>query len=508
MSRMWTIALLTLLCVTLCSQSAPKTYENSVVIAPLYAQYTLDGADEFARQAKELKERIGEGPGALLGFASFVRMEFPDADLNQQLREESLKPTLGEVDLVVDRARENGLVAHISLMTGFFHGSNTLRRNAILQAVRNAQWFSDGWISEPAALTDPSNVPASVWITPSRYAKPLRSRMEEGIRMLGAHLAKRMAEHPETLVTVSGDGEVEFSFERNIESGERRLARDQAVYADYSPFMVEEFRDWLRNRSYPGDLSPATDENRDGRTFNRDFKLSLTTWKLRYYDSSGPIPFETYVALKDKLPSTGKFATPGGFDAPRIEKPGDPFWEEWQKFRRQVIANYVRDFAQWITSSPDPTTGKSLPPSHFYSHQIPGDYLFGQKENLRLKTSASYADTAFIAPYGSTGVTVFNIFDGTKHSRTATPDLFAFLSSKGRDWGILEYNPSVPVVPTGSPSADVSFYLEELRTVGRFRPHLLVPFAWSEDPSLKQYKIKGSAFEAALKQFVREIRFP
>jgi hypothetical protein len=297
-------------------------------------------------------------------------------------------------------------------MTGFFHGTNALRRNdSSGRPARNG--FPMGG-SRSLRIDGPRERSDGCLDHSSRYAKPLRSRMEEGIRMLGAHLAKRMAEHPETLVTVSGDGEVEFSFERNIESGERRIARNQAVYADYSPFMVEEFRDWIRNSRYRGDLSPATDDNRDGRTFNRDFKLSLTTWKLRYYDASGPISYEAYLGRKDKLPATGKFVTPGGFDPPRIEKPGDPFWEEWQKFRKQVIANYVRDFAQWITSSPDPATGKTVPPSHFYSHQIPGDYLFGQKESLRLKTSASYADTALIAPFGSTGVTVFNIFDGIK----------------------------------------------------------------------------------------------
>ena len=227
------------------SQAPSKTYENSVVIAPLYAEYLSDSAGEFARQAQELKQRVGGGQGTLLGFAAFLKMEFRAADLNQPLGEKSLKPTLDAADLIVERARTNGLVAHIAIMSGFFHGTNDLRRSAILHDVRNAQWFSDGWIGEPGTLTNAANVPPTVWTTPSRYARTLRLRIEEGVRRLGSHLARRMTERPETFVTASGDGEVEFSYERNIENGERRIERAHTLYADYSPFMVEEFRDWL-----------------------------------------------------------------------------------------------------------------------------------------------------------------------------------------------------------------------------------------------------------------------
>ena len=296
--------------------------------------------------------------------------------------------------------------------------------------------------------------------------------------MVGARLGTLMARYPETLVTVSGDGEVELSFERD------------PMLADYSPFMIEEFRDWIRRSRYEGDLTPATDESGDGRTFNKDFKQSFTTWRLRYFDSSGPIPGDV-----DRLPSSGPYFIAGGFDAPRDQTSDDRFQTSWMQFREQVVGNYVRDLASWV----------NLPESRFYSHQIPGDFLFEEKNHARLKTSASSVNTAFIAPYGSAGVTTFNSFDGKKTKRTATPDLFRVLSRSSSNWGIFEYNPSTPADGVSGPSTDQNYYLKELRSLYSFRPHVIVPFAYTDAPNLKAYRIKDSTFETALKRFVEEV---
>src|SRR5207248_92748 len=128
---------------------------------------------------------------------------------------------------------------------------------------------------------------------------------------------------------------------------------------------------------------------------NKDFGQNFTSWRLKYFDESGPIPFAKYFALSDKLPASGPYSVAGGFDAPRTARKGDPFWEAWTRFRKQMIANYVKDFARWA----------SIPAARFYSHQIPAEFLFEQPGNLRLETSASPLETAFTDPFGSAGVT-------------------------------------------------------------------------------------------------------
>ena len=80
---------------------------------------------------------------------------------------------------------------------------------------------------------------------------------------------------------------------------------DDLHWADYSPYAVEEFRDWIRhkgiyadnglyagqgvelsrinNNDFSDDPSP-NDAGGTGQTFNQFFGTSFTTWKLKYWD--------------------------------------------------------------------------------------------------------------------------------------------------------------------------------------------------------------------------------
>jgi hypothetical protein len=282
-----------------------------------------------------------------------------------------------------------------------------------------------------------------------------------------------------------------LSFARNLDSEGRARARGQVLLADYSPFMVAEFRDWLRSR-YIGDASPGTDDDRDGHTFNQDFLQQFTTWQLRYFAASGPISYDQYRGMTEKLPQSGPHYIDGGFDAPRVAAEGNPFWKSWQEFRVRVVGNYVRDFSEWIAD------GAKIPASRLYTHQIPADYLFGGKDTARINTSASPLETAWIPGVGSAGITVFNTYDGKTHSKTSNAAMFKRLEQSGTHWGILEYNPSVPAV------ADENYYLSELRALYAFKPSIIVPFAWTNAPQHKTYSIQNTAYERALRKFVQE----
>lgn len=466
--------------------AATPSYENSLVLAPFYVEYLLDSDEKFAGEAAELKRRIGSAPYVMLGFAAGLQLEFPDNTA-----------TLHNMDKILQRARQNDLVVHVSMMSGFFHGWNDLREQAIREDVRHAQWFADGLIAPPKDLKDPAVVPHSVWTTPSRYAVPFRSQIEKNVREVGAYLARKMAQFPETLVTFSGDAEVEYSYERSFGPGAEGLTNPDIVYTDYSPFMIAEFRDDLK-KNYRGDRTPNTDDDGDGHTFNRDFATDFDTWRLKYYDESGPLPYADYVRLAEKLPTTGPNFVPRGFDAPRQPQPRNAFWSAWLRFREQALANWVRDFATWITTS-DGKTAVTIPPSRYYTHQIPADFLFGKPDNPRLQTSASALRTAFIDPIGSSGITAFNTFNGFRYGKTTSPALFSAIAASADHWGILEYNPSVPS------SNNDGYYLAELRRLHSYRPHLIVPFVWSRLPELERYRVQDASFERSLRRFVQEV---
>lgn len=486
-------------------QTPEASYNDSIVIAPLYIEYTKVSDQKFAAEARRLRHDLGQAPHVLLGFSAFLSLEYnAGPNLKQPIDKSSLAPTLSEADILVQRAANNGLVTHVALTTGFFHGWNQLREAAIRQDVRNAQWFADGWIGRPADLTNPDVVPRSVWLTPSRNARELRSRMEESVRIVASHLASVMEMSPRTLVSVSGDGEVELSWERNLGEGAIGPKATAVLYTDYSPFAVAEFRDSLRYPRYAGDLTPDTDDDHDGHTFNRDYRQHFVTWDLKYFNDSGPISFASYVAMPDKLPAAGPFFKADGFDAPRSANTEDPFWKAWVAFRREMVGNYVRDFARWVTTAPSPS-GFKIPSDRYYSHQIPADYLFEQPDNIRLRTSASPAESGFIAPFGSPGVTAYNVFDGKRHLRTATPLLFSQLSKRSSNWAVLEYNPSMPLQTGTPPSKDLGYYEQQLQLLYNYRPHVVVPFAWTELPEHLQESIRGTPFERALARFIREI---
>jgi hypothetical protein len=488
------------------SQLQLGTYENSFVLAPLYVEYQTIDDQGFANQVQLLKSQLPSAPYVKVGFGTYVTLNFPDVPLDQPLDASAMHSNLDSIDMIVDRARANGIIVHISLISGFFHDHNPLRYSAIRQDVRNAEWFADGFIADPSQLQDPSNLPSSVWVTPSRYAEPLRSRIEEGVRAVAQHLAQKMEQYPDTLLTISGDGEVEFTFERNFMNNATQPSNlTSIIYTDYSPFMVAEFRDWIRGTKYSGDSAPNTDDDGDGHTFDGDFHQSFTTWNLEYFDSSGQISFPQYVNLPDKLPKSGPYFISGGFDAPRQQNPGDPYWSAWIDFRKTALGDWVKDFATWVTTSPDPISGFTIPASHFYTHQIPADFIFGQSDSPRLQTSASYVQTAVVNPIGSTGVTAFNGWDGKHSFETATPELFSSLFMTSNDWGIPEYNPSLPYANNIAPNSDPQYYSAQLRSLWNFRPHLVVPFAWTDEPSFKASDIKGSVFQRALRDLVGSV---
>jgi hypothetical protein len=335
-------------------------------------------------------------------------------------------------------------------------------------------------------------VPRSAWVTPSRYALPLRRRIEESVRIVGTQLASAMEQFPDDVLSISGDTEVELSYARNLDYEGRARPGGQAVLADYSPFMVAEFRDWLRDSRYKGDASPDSDDNRDGHTLNQDFRQQFGSWRLRYYDESGPVSLREYRSMPDKLPRSGKYFVDGGFDAPRTPAPNSAFWKAWQEFRVRVVSNYLRDFASWITAD------SRISPSRFFTHQIPAEYLFGGADSRRLDTSASPLETALVGPVGSAGVTVFDTYNGNTHSRTSNAAMFERLAKSGANWGILEYSPSVP------PTDDENYYLAELRNVNSFHPAIIAPFAWTNQEQHKLYRIQDTAYERALRKFVQE----
>ena len=171
------------------------------------------------------------------------------------------------------------------------------------------------------------------------------------------------------------------------------------------------------------------------------------------------------------FPVSGPGAVPGGFDAPRsAEKPSAAFWQLWRTFREAMVAHYVQDFAAWMTSTPGPG-GQTLDPSRWYSHQIPADYLNDTfpgcpSPDLRLITSGSPMTNAVAAPFGSLGLTSFDVLAADGYHRTSRYLFAAVASLHLPNWGLPEYSPSWPLAGHDTDVADIASHVREAYDAG------------------------------------------
>jgi hypothetical protein len=477
-------------------------------VLPLWAGYVGSDDEAFARQVGELRRRIGsDNPRVRLGFATYIFLSMEDAGVDPErpdLIRKALAKTVAEIDLAIARARKHDIALCLSFLTAIRERTDPLQKAAEREDRRNVQWYAD-------------NTLASGWMTHSRYARKHRRALEAYVREVGRVVANRMARYPATFVAASGDGEVELAYGKSPFIDPKYTVETMQL-ADYSPFAIAEFRDWLRAEGlhaprqsvaatayehaarYKGDGSPAADTNRDGHTLNGDFGTTFATWELRDFDwslSDDPqrdpraIPATAYETPDWKSrPNTRA----NGFDAPRTWKQGDAWWEVWHLFRQTMLRRHNQDFARWITSSPDPETKSLVPAARWYSDQIAADYLFGHtpdRPTLRFITSASSWWTADVAPYGRLGITSFNTNVNGNVFRTLA-GVAPHIGNRDIDWGLLEWHPSAP------PTKDLEVYRSEARLVQLYRPSLVVPIFWARE----LHPIEGSGFEVALRELV------
>src|SRR5436190_13749270 len=100
--------------ILLCCSLAFARADEPLFIAPLYIEYVSSSAEQFATEVRELRQRIGEGPGVRVGFATFLNVEFTKPDLNRPIDSAALQRTLADIDSILARARSNRLPVHIS----------------------------------------------------------------------------------------------------------------------------------------------------------------------------------------------------------------------------------------------------------------------------------------------------------------------------------------------------------------------------------------------------------
>ena len=482
------------------AQGIPAVDRRITYIMPQWLRF-LSG--DVAHETALLRAKIGEGPRVKVGFTTYIHVTMAPVDpTDADAVRAALAGTFAQMDAAIAKAQSTvpPIPICLSFLTAIRDGKDALQIAAQAEDRRNMQWHQDHSLADG-------------WTTYSRYARKQERIQEAYIREIGKALASRMAAYPDILVAASGDGEIELSY---LQAPKK--PGDPMGIADYSPFAVAEFRDWLRGRGLYAAGQPFAGEayanaarygsDASLAQLNADFALSgtareITTWDLEYFDWSLSDPIEgdphaiPLAAAFDPVPEH-----PGGFDPPRLHQRGDAWSDLWDLFRATMVWRHNREFAKWMNES-------GVPADRWFSDQIPGDYLFGgtpENPNGRFDTSASAVFTADVSPYGSLGITSFNVnfekVNGT-FARTLAGAAPAIAARRVR-WGVFEWNPSV------GPSANMAIYEQEMALVERYRPSVLAPFLWNtaaEDPAgdIQGYRIEGTNFETALRDLVTRL---
>jgi len=485
----------------------------------------IGGSDaQVAAEVTNLRNRLGpEGPYVKLGFAAYIDISMDSWTVdttNPAAIRANLTGTIQRIDALIAKARTHNFPLSLMIQTPTRDRVDPAQTASQVEDVRSMMWYADNQL-------------AAGWWTHTRYARKQRAIQEAYIREIGKIIANRMSLYPDTLVAASGDGEQELA-----------TARSTNIYSDYSPFAVAEFRDWVRLSGpyatgqafagqgytlgvrYAGDATPATDTNGDGHTLNGDFGTSFQTWNLKHFDWSlsesfmsgdpNAIPLTAYNALSDKL----LVQNAAGFDPPRspVVAPnaidtGNKYWDLWVLFKQTMLHRHNLEFAKWMTTSTDPERGVTVPRARWYSNQIPADYLFNgnpQVPNGRWHSAASSWWTADVSPYGSLGITAFNIDINDIPAPFVARTLAGVapqIAARDLRWGLIEWHPGqLPERPpsfTGGFSTDLELYRSEMAIVKQYRPSLLQPFYWG---TLGANQVEGTPFETALKEMVAQIK--
>ena len=416
-------------------------------------------------------------------------------------------------------AAANGLSVGfiIALQT---HDVNSTTAAIAAKDLRLYQWRLDGktWKGVNTGTTTNPAYPARDYlvVTPSRYASALQSSFKSQIQTTAGQIKTVMGNYPGTVAVVNG------LIEEELATGDGT----DTYLADYSPFAVTEFRDWLRHTgmyddstgAFAGQGAPASivgtfvtnsngvssspfyadpDPNtllsgRTGKTFNATFGTSFTTWTCAYWDLTA---YPNAITDQSFVPAPAGGATgntAGGFDAPRVRNTSNAFWKAWSYdildqnsvypagnpyapafgFRQVMIKHFVNDLLGWVVAA-------GIPKQIVYAHQIPGETAGA----TRARTGADPMWTGVTDFNGNLGVTRFGSFP------------YATANTYSQNWGIFEWHPDPGAVAT-----DPVLYSSTISSLNSYYAngaHVLFP-GWWENSNGTTFLLTDSNFAVGL----------
>jgi hypothetical protein len=482
---------------------------------PIFETIRVPGALTYeAKRTQFLKMKQQLGNGNLYHRLGFSFIYGPNADA--AVREDCAL------------AEEYGV--HLGLIFALQSHTREDFRVVAAKDLRLFQWRKDGndWkgsFTSTGTIEVPEDQRDYKIPTPSRYATPLCDYNTLQVVSWAESVKKLMVDYPGVVTCINGPIEEELAI-----GG----MNNQDKLADYSPFAITEFRDWLRHsglydassgkfagegasklligdfinlngtpRSQFYDDPTPEDNNGTGVSFNKFFGTNFKTWSLRYWDLN-IYPDAITDEYFDCTPEAGPGFCSGGFDAPRILDGSSKFWRVWSYdipdqggnypvgnpatpaygFRQNLTRNFVRDLFEVIAST-------GIPREIMYAHQIPGETLGNfTGEGPRNRSSASTIWSGYLEKSKNVGITRFG---------DVNP---ALMTQYADDWGIFEWH----TAPNADPNTQ-ALYTTSLNALNNYythKVHALFPGWWEmQAPDNNSiFPLNDSRFADAIKDFM------
>jgi|GEM_PF-4828849 len=331
------------------------------------------------------------------------------------------------LDRQLQYAADNNVPVLIQMNAGGWSGDTGLM-HALADDTRTTMWDTNNW--DMYRSIDQHN-----YMTYSRKNLKHYAFKKRNMQQAAKRIVEWRAAHPELLVGVSLDSE------------DWQYVWDGTRYSDYNPLSIAEWKEWLTGT---GIYDPVNG----------------------MYKGQARSPVFSSIAQFNSAMGTS-FASWSAVDPPRTRSDGNPFWEEWTRWRTMLLKHHLQDMANWLIEA-------GLPANRVFAHQ---NHISSGSADYYL--TSSITTTAALSP-GSLGVTLYG-------NATKDTDYFKQLLGYDNNWGAPEYNPMDKTNKASNYDGLVKTY--------EGGAHYISPLSWN-DPVNSPYEIKGTQFEAAIHDFI------
>ena len=310
------------------------------------------------------------------------------------------------------------------------------------QDIDNCQWtqdnivFPDDYLKNLPGSTNSPQLGRS--LTYNVYASTIRAYKRRNLQAAARVIAAFAREHPNLFVGVNVDADTYMN-----------PFPSHGNWFDYNPGMLKQFRHWLagsgpyagKSEQHVPDLSAY--RRKDPLSLADVNRLARKNW--RSWDLVDPP--RRFPGSDGKTPTAGE-----------VIYWNDPWYQEWDAFRKHVVALHYSELSQWVFEA-------GIPRDRIFSSQafIAPDAGF-RSVSLRIRGSSPNYDSAGVSiegsipAYGHAGAILYGPAAANQHPMEDGRSLFSTLARMDPGWAIVETNATDLKAPLVRPTFAQSYH--------------------------------------------------